>query len=176
VTCRCSNRLGRGADQPNILDCDYVNRALLPSVRPVAVGWKSTKHPLDFDHPSLDLREDAAKLEEGTPNSMGIYGLEAALELLLEAGIARIAGHVTEWLAALEKELRVRGCDPRPAASHRAGILSFAPPQEAAAAFVARAQAAGVVLSLRRGRVRVSAHLYNGERELDALCGLLRGP
>jgi cysteine desulfurase/selenocysteine lyase len=78
---------------------------LLPSVRPVAVGWKSTKHPLDFDHPSLDLREDAAKLEEGTPNSMGIYGLEAALELLLEAGIARIAGHVTEWLAALEKEL-----------------------------------------------------------------------
>jgi selenocysteine lyase/cysteine desulfurase len=36
-------------------------------------------------------------------------------------------------------------------------------------------QAAGVVLSLRRGRVRVSPHLYNGERELSALCGLLRG-
>ena len=152
----------------------YVSRALLPRLRPVAVGWKSTKNPLDFDHPALDLREDAAKLEEGTPNSMGIVGLGAALDLLLDAGIPRIAEHVTDWLVALEKELRASGCDPWPAPLHRAGILTFSPPRESAGAFVARAQAAGVVLSSRRGRVRVSPHLYNGERELSALCDLVR--
>ena len=32
------------------------------------------------------------------------------------------------------------------------------------------------VRSMRRGRVRVSPHFYNGERELNALCGLLRAP
>ena len=153
----------------------HVSRRLWPRLRPVAVGWKSTKNPLDSDHPALDLREDAAKLEEGTPNLMGIYGLGAALDLLLEAGIPRIANHIADWLAALERELRTLGCDPRPTTSYRAGILTFAPPRETAASFVVRAQAAGIVLALRRGRVRVSPHLYNGQRELDALCGLLRG-
>ena len=80
------------------------------------------------------------------------------------------------WLASLEGELCALGCDSRPAASHRAGILTFAPPREAAGAFVTRAQAAGVVLSLRRGRVRFPPHLHNVQRELDALYGLLRGP
>jgi hypothetical protein len=34
---------------------------------------------------------------------------------------------------------------------------------------------AGIVLSARRGRVRLSPHFYNGEPELRALADLLRG-
>ncbi|HEX7597867.1 MAG TPA: aminotransferase class V-fold PLP-dependent enzyme [Polyangia bacterium] len=152
----------------------YVSGELLPHLRPVSVGWKSIKTPLDVDHPRFDLREDAAKLEEGTPNTMGIMGLGAALDLLFEVGIAPIAGQISEWLAALDPELRAWGCDPRPGREHRAGILTFSPPRGSADAFVASAQAAGIALTARRGRVRVSPHFYNGELERDALISFVR--
>jgi selenocysteine lyase/cysteine desulfurase len=98
----------------------------------------------------------------------------AALALLEEIGVARIAEHITGWLAELEPVLAARGLDPSPSAARRKGILTFRPPTGSAEELVNRARAAGLVLSARRGRVRVSPHLYNGEVELAALADFVR--
>jgi cysteine desulfurase/selenocysteine lyase len=152
----------------------YVRRELIPQLRPPVVGWKSVKHPLDVDHLHFELRDDAARLEEGIPAFPMLAGLGAALTLLDEAGVERIAAHITAWLAELEQVLAAAGLDPGPPATDRKGILTFRPPSGSAEEFVERARLAGIVLSPRRGRVRVSPHLYNGELELAALVDFVR--
>jgi selenocysteine lyase/cysteine desulfurase len=151
----------------------YVRREILPSIRPSVVGWKSVKNPLDFDHLHFELREDAAKLEEGTQSFATILGMGAALALLDEVGIERIAAHIAAWLEEAEKVLVAAGLDPGPARGVRKGILTFRPPSGTAEEFVNRASRAGVVLSPRRGRVRISPHFYNSEAELAALAALV---
>lgn len=152
----------------------YVRRDVLPVLRPSVVGWKSIKTPLDFDHLSFDLRGDAAKLEEGTQSFPMILGLGAALALLEEVGIAKIAAHITGWLGEAYRGLSVAGLDPRPGPEARKGILTFRPPSGTAEDFAARAQQAGVMLSSRRGRVRISPHFYSGDSELGGLLDLAR--
>ena len=152
----------------------YVRREILPRLRPSAVGWKSIKTPLDFDHLHFELRDDAAKLEEGTQSFATILGLGEALALLDEVGIDRIAAHIAAWLTEAEKALAAAGLDPGPSAASRAGILTFRPPSGTAEEFANRAAKAGVILSPRRGRVRISPHFYNGEAELAALVDLAR--
>jgi cysteine desulfurase / selenocysteine lyase len=152
----------------------YVRRELAPRLRPSVVGWKSVKNPLDFDHLHFELRDDAARLEEGTQSFATILGMGAALALLDEVGVDRIASHITEWLRECERMLAAAGLEPGPSPGVRKGILTFRPPSGTAEAFVERAAHAGIVLSARRGRVRVSPHFYNGEPELRALADLLR--
>jgi len=152
----------------------YVRREILPRVRPSVVGWKSVKNPLDFDHLHFELRDDAAKLEEGTQSFATILGMGAALALLDEVGIGGIAAHITAWLEEADAFLAAAGLDPGPAPALRKGILTFRPPSGTAEEFVHRAGKAGVVLSARRGRVRISPHFYNGEPELAALADLVR--
>ena len=152
----------------------FIRREILPLVRPSVVGWKSVKNPLDFDHLHFELRDDAAKLEEGTPSFASILGMGAALALLDEVGIERVAAHINAWLEEAEKMLASAGLSPGPARAHRKGILTFGAPSGSAEEFVNRASKARVVLSARRGRVRVSPHFYNGETELAALADLVR--
>jgi cysteine desulfurase / selenocysteine lyase len=151
----------------------YVRREVLPALRPTVVGWKSIKAPLDFDHLDFTLREDAAKLEEGTQSFSTILGFGAALALIEEVGIESIAAHITGWLGDAAKALAAAGLDPGPDPSVRRGILTFCPPSGNAEEFVLRAQQAHVMLSARRGRVRVSPHFYNGETELGAFLDLV---
>lgn len=152
----------------------YVRREIVARLRPTVVGWKSVKHALDFDHLRLELREDAARLEEGTESFAGLAGLHAALALLDEVGVDRIATRITDWLAECERMLAAAGLEPGPPAGERNGILTFRAPAGSAEDFVRRADAAGVALSARRGRVRVSPHFYNAEPELSALATLVR--
>ncbi len=152
----------------------FIRREVLPMLRPPVVGWKSVKRPLDFDHLDFSLRDDAAKLEEGTQSFPSILGLAAALALLEEVGIDSIAGHIGDWLDEAERVLAATGLDPGPGRGRRRGILTFRPPRDSAEEFAARAQAAGVVLSARRGRVRISPHFYSDEADLAALVDLLR--
>jgi cysteine desulfurase/selenocysteine lyase len=113
-------------------------------------------------------------LEEGTQSFATIVGMGAALALLDEVGIDRIAAHITAWLEEAENILAQAGLDPGPARGARKGILTFRPPSGTAEEFANRASKAGVMLSPRRGRVRVSPHFYNGEAELAALAKLVR--
>jgi selenocysteine lyase/cysteine desulfurase len=94
--------------------------------------------------------------------------------LLEEVSIGRIAAHIAAWLHEAETFLAAAGLEPGPAPALRKGILTFRPPSGTAEEFMNRAGKAGVVLSARRGRVRISPHFYNGETELAALADYVR--
>ena len=153
----------------------YVDRDLLAHLRPVLVGWHSVVDPFAFDGTRFDLRADASRLEEAAPSFPLVYGLGAAVEMLLDAGVADVASHITGLLDRAANALEAIGCEVSPAPEHRAGILMIKP----AADVDALAEACGernIAVSVRRGRLRLSPHLYNNEDDVDALVELLRDP
>ncbi len=152
----------------------YVDRSVLPRVRPVLVGWRSTTEAFDFNRAHFELRQEAAKFEEGSHNYAGNYALGAALELLLEVGIENVHAHIQTLLEQLDGALRALGCDTSPGPEHRAGILTFLPPGGDARALGAWLSERNVSFSLRRGRIRVSPHFYNTPEEMDRLVAMVR--
>ena len=154
----------------------YVDRDLLPNLRPSLVGWHSVEDPFAFDGTRFDLRTDASRLEEAAPTFPMVYGLGAAVDMLLEAGVADTAAHITGLLDRAAGALEAIGCEVSPAPEHRAGILMIKPPSADVDALAEACAERGIAVSVRRGRLRLSPHLYNNEDDIDALVDLLRDP
>ncbi|MBJ6648097.1 aminotransferase class V-fold PLP-dependent enzyme [Streptomyces griseoincarnatus] len=133
---------------------------------------------------------------QGTPNTVGIVSLRAALDWLDAAGVERIARWTTTLTARLTDRLRhigpydVLGCpvslaadSPLPAAQRRHGIVTFRhrdiPSDDLgfilfSHGFMVRADSlcqAGT--DERDGSVRVSLHAYNTAEEIDRLLSVL---
>lgn len=153
----------------------YVDRDLLARLRPVLVGWHSVEDPFAFDGTRFDLRSDASRLEEAAPSFPLVYGLGAAVEMLLDAGVADVASHITGLLDRAANALEAIGCEVSPAPEHRAGILMIKPAADVDALAEACVER-NIAVSVRRGRLRLSPHLYNNEDDVDALVELLRDP
>ena len=153
----------------------YVDRDLLTCLRPPLVGWHSVDDPFAFDGTRFELRTDASRLEEAAPPFPMVYGLGAAVEMLLEAGVANTAAHITALIDRAAGELEAIGCEVSPAPEHRAGILMVKPAADVEALAEACLER-NIAVSVRRGRLRLSAHLYNNEDDIDALIDVLRNP
>ena len=154
----------------------YVDRDLLPNLRPALVGWHSVEDAFAFDGTRFDLRTDGSRLEEAAPTFPMVYGLGAAVDMLLEAGVANTAAHITGLLDRAAGALEAIGCEVSPAPGHRAGILMVEPPSADVDALAEACEERGIAVSVRRGRLRLSPHLYNNEDDIDALVDLLRDP
>ena len=152
----------------------YVSRDVLPQLRPVLVGWRSTTDAWNFHRSHFELRADARKLEEGSHAYTGIYALTPALDMLMKLGLGMIEWRIRRLLSQLDKGLRALGCQTGPAPEHRAGILTFVPPRGDPNALADWLSARDVSLSLRRGRVRLSPHFYNQPEEMERLLQLVR--
>jgi selenocysteine lyase/cysteine desulfurase len=102
---------------------------------------------------------------------VGIYGLGAAINLLLEIGIENIGERVlglTDRLRAGLKERGHRVFGPR-ARADSSGIVSFVPRELTAEQVAEQLRDERIMVSARCGMVRVSPHFYNSEAEIDCL-------
>ena len=157
----------------------YVRDELVTRLVPSAVGWMSVRGSDDFSRLvdyDLTWRDDARRFEVITLPFQDFAGLNASLELLhelgpaaVEAHVAALARRVVSWAEARADVRLVTPADP----ARRAGIVSFAPRDPAAAS--ARLTSAGVSHSLREGAIRLSSHCYNTEAEVDAALEVLEG-
>ena len=147
----------------------FVDEAVISQVRPALVGWKSTEDAFNFDRAHFVLRKDAAKFEEGSPNYIGIYGMGAAISLLLKFGLRQVEEHLSTLLGSLEEELVTLGCATSPPSALRGGLLFFTPPRGEAAALYDHLSEHKIRTSLRRGQIRVSPHIYTNQQDLTAL-------
>jgi len=148
----------------------YCRRELAQNLRPPLVGWKSVQNEFDFDHPVLRLKTDAQRFEEGSQNLMGIFGLGAAIELLLEAGIANIEERVLDLGDKIIREAGRRGftvLTPKQR-EQRGGNIAIAGGFDPAAARDALRER-GIMVNVRGGGLRVSPHFYNTADDIDRL-------
>jgi cysteine desulfurase/selenocysteine lyase len=145
----------------------YVAQEVVDLVHPTSVGWKSVRGENDFFTIRLDFKPDALRFEPGTLNLLGIHGLGAALDLLLEVGVERIFEGVLEVNDLFVQGLRRRGLKivtPLEQAS-RSGILSFMPKADPEKTFYTLMEEK-IMVSQRKGLIRLSPHFYNSEADV----------
>ena len=149
----------------------YVQQDRQDEIEPVEFGWTNTAHYTDYASRDMTLRPDAGRYECGTLNTIGCYGLNAALEFLHEVGVGAIGAAVQArgdqvWNGVRERGMETLGT--RTAASG-AGIVSFRKPGVDAKLMVRRLKDRGFMAAPRQGWVRVSPHFYQSPREIDDL-------
>lgn len=152
----------------------FVDRSVVGSVHPPLVGWRSTTDAFNFDRVHYELLADAGRFEEGSLAYPLIAGFLAALELLEEAGIDRIAEHVGGLVDDLADRLEALGCATSPDPGERRHILTFSHPDLDGERLEEALAEASIVVSLRRGRIRASPHLYNTAGEMKLVAEAVR--
>ena len=139
------------------------------------VGWSSVVNPRDFLNYDLTQKPDATRFEEGSYNSVGLYGLNAAIELLLEVGVSTIETHILQLTIALIEGLESKGyrvITPK-ADSERAGIVIFESDQHTPIELYELLHEQKIITAERGSGLRVSPHFYNTESEITHLLEVL---
>ncbi len=153
----------------------YINRELQSHVEPVEFGWTNVANYADYGSRDMSLRPDAGRYECGTLNTIGCYGLRAAIEFLLEVGVGQIAPVVQNLGNRIAGGVCAKGyeiADPRTPETG-AGIVSFRKPGHDAGEIVRKLKAQGITAAPRAGWVRTSPHFYIRPEEIDRMIDLL---
>lgn len=149
----------------------YVRRELIEKTRPLAVGWLSVINPLDYGDINYTLKPDATRYECGTLNVPGILAMGASLELLDAIGIDQISKRVHHLSQYAVNALKSKGCQivsPRTEEEWSGGVC-FTIANCNQQYLVSLLRRGGKEIALREGRLRISAHYYNTEEQVDRL-------
>jgi selenocysteine lyase/cysteine desulfurase len=155
----------------------YVRKALQEMLVPKIYGWHNVRSPGYVAQEKLVFPPDSRRYETGTANLLGLAGMQAALELLLEVGVDNIAAELLRKRAWLVPALQQKGwivlqADAPPL--NASGIITFcragAEPADLAGLHQKLSEA-GIEMSLRGDRagrqyLRISAHFYNTDEEM----------
>ena len=157
----------------------YVRRDLQDRLAPQAFGWNNVRCPNYVARETMNLRSDARRYEAGSFNVLGIAGLNAALGLLLEVGIAAIAADLTAKRTGLAAALQAKGYEVFfPEGQQTGGITSCWREGTDMKAVGERLAAENIIASVRGDRagrdyLRFSPHFYNTSCDLDLALELL---
>ena len=147
----------------------YVRKERQDSVFPVEFGWTNVAGFNDYSSRDMALRPDAGRYECGTLNTIGCYGLRAAIELLLDVGVERIGPAVQALADRLAEGARERGYhvlgDRTPATG--AGIVSAQKPGLDSRMVVKHLKEHGIQAAPRQGWVRMSPHFYVSPEDIE---------
>ena len=151
----------------------YVREDLIPRLRPTHTGWWAARDQFHFNTREFAYRDDAQRLEAGTPPMPSIYIASAALDIVLDIGVERIRER-TQWLAddlarkALAHGWKLRS--PLDGAIRGSIImLEMERPDE----LVKQLSERGIVVDFRPGLLRISPSFYNTVDENDRVIGAL---
>jgi kynureninase len=139
----------------------YARPELWPTLRPRASGWFAHREQFRFDSRTLELHDDARRLEAGTPPLMPVYAQLGGLELIEELGAREIRRRTMALAEDLIAGAQAAGLRPRVAATPEERTAIVMLPSEDPAAAVRRLAEAGIVTDSRPGHVRVSPYFYN---------------
>ena len=159
----------------------YVRREIQDRLNPPVYGWHNVRNPNFVAQEQIVFRNGAVKFEAGTHNLLGLVGLIAAMELVLETGVENIAAELLRKRAWLMPALQAKGftvLNAEVKTQNASGIVTFCQPGKDCAALHKKLTDAGIVTSLRTDRrgqnyIRLSPHFYNTDAELQRVLELL---
>jgi selenocysteine lyase/cysteine desulfurase len=150
----------------------FCRRELLTQLRPLSVGWMNVINDQDYGDYDFTLKPDARRFECGTHNIPGLLALKASVELLAAIGTENVAGRLKALTDRAIRGLAAKGyriISPRQT-EEWSGILSFTSPTHDHHQLWRTLRTEHTTeLALREGRLRISAHFYNTEEQIDRL-------
>jgi len=156
----------------------YCRRELLNHTRPLAIGWLNVINDQDYGNYDLTLKPDARRFECGTLNVPGLLAFKASLELLASIGVDAVAARLKLLTDRVIEGVRSKGysiVSPREGGEW-SGIVSFVSPNhDHAAVYRALRTEHRTEIAVREKRLRISAHFYNTEEQIDRLIAHLPG-
>lgn len=159
----------------------YVRRELQEKLNPPIYGWHNVRCPNFVAQEQIVPRSGAKKFEAGSQNLLGLVGLMAGMELILEVGVENIAAELLRKRAWLVPALQAKGytvLNAEAAPENASGIITCTHPQTDLPALHQKLLAANIVTSLRADRagrryIRFSPHFYNTDAELQRVLEVL---
>lgn len=153
----------------------FVRRERQDDIDPVEFGWSNVAGYNDYASRDMTLRPDAGRYECGTLNTIGCYGLRAAIDFLNEVGIARIAPHVRMLGDRIFEGVVRKGYEAlgTRTAETGAGIVAFRKPDVDCRLIVRKLRENGIIAAPRQGWVRASPHFYIGPADIERLISSL---
>lgn len=152
----------------------YVRQSRQNEVAPVEFGWTNVAGYNDYSSRDMALRPDAGRYECGTLNTVGIYGLGAAIEFVREIGVEVIGSQVLSLAGRLAEGARSKGYEPirEHSTATGSGIVSFRNDGDPAEV-IQRLRERKMIGALRQGWVRLAPHFYQTLDEMDEVLGVL---
>jgi selenocysteine lyase/cysteine desulfurase len=154
----------------------YIRRDWVDRLRPIGVGWKSVTSSYNIATLDFTLKPNAQRWEGGTFCMAPLQAFARSLELFLEIGPRAVSDRILDRAQAVREIARssgwrVHGSD-RP--EEVAGIVALERPGLDLDAVAMIFRDRGIALACRRGRLRISPHIYNNDDDLDRLGEALR--
>jgi cysteine desulfurase/selenocysteine lyase len=152
----------------------YVKKEHFDLCRPTLLGSWNIRAPGFVAQDQIEFLDTAQRYEPGAMNLPGIVGMKAGIDLLLQAGIDRIAERILSLRARLIHGLEPAGYrllgKPEPATG--SGIVTFSHPARDLTEVFQRMTQERIFCSQRQDRqgnqyLRFSPHFYNSEAEID---------
>ncbi|MEO7297621.1 MAG: aminotransferase class V-fold PLP-dependent enzyme [Verrucomicrobiota bacterium] len=159
---------------PSAAGIFYVRKSAQEKLRPTVFGWHNIHCPNYAAQEEILHPAHARRYEAGSENLLGIIGLNAALEMILEIGVDKIAAELLRkrsWIipALQSKGYTVLQADALPV--NASGIISFFKEGTDLPALHQKLAEANIITSVRADRssrryIRLSPHFYNTDAEL----------
>jgi cysteine desulfurase/selenocysteine lyase len=166
---------------PMAIGIVYVRKELFDVCRPTLLGAWNIKAPGFISQNEIEFVESAQRYEPGVLNLPGVVGMKAAIDLLLEIGIDKVAERILSIRSRLVSGLAELGLtllgDPQNP-THLSGIITVSHPTRDIASLFKRLAENRVICSHRQDRqgkqyLRFSPHFYNTEDEVDRVLEVL---
>jgi len=151
----------------------WVRGSLLPELLPTQTGWFADEDIFRMDISDYSPHATARRFDAGTPPVPNIYAGVAGLSLVEETGVPAIEEHVRGLNTRLIEGLAGLGATVvTPADPARRGPLVCVRSTDAPA-LVASLAEERIICSLRDQNLRVAAHFYNTDEDVDTLLDAL---
>jgi selenocysteine lyase/cysteine desulfurase len=147
----------------------WVRRELLEGLTPTQTGWFADEDIFRMDISDYSPHASARRFDAGTPPVPNIYAGVAALGLLQETGVPAVEAHVRALNTRLIDGLEELGATVvTPSDPTRRGPLVCVRSTDPAALAASLAQER-ITCSLRDTNLRIAAHYYNTDGDIDVL-------
>jgi len=152
----------------------YVRQDRQDEIEPIEFGYTNALAG-DYSVRDMTLRPDAARYEPGTLNTIGIFGLKAALEFILEVGVDRISPRVQALGDRIAEGVRDKGYEVLGTRTPEcgAGIVSFRKPGLDCRQLHQRLTEQRIAVAPRSGWIRSSPHFYISSEDIDRVLDIM---
>jgi cysteine desulfurase/selenocysteine lyase len=158
----------------------YVRKECFELCRPILLGSWNVKAPGFIAQEEIEFQPSAQRYEPGALNMLGLFGMKAGIDLLLEIGIDRVADRIRMIKSRLADGLlrlgfNILGPVTGPNAS---GITTIWDSKRNMQALFERLTSEQIICSARQDRegrqyIRFSPHFYNTEAEVERVLDVI---